>query len=510
MHTFYQFLVQGAVGFAIGAGTNDLAIRWVFWALFAKKKQAIANAVQSVVSRELMSPDKIAARLASPEVAEGIRDALDETLSELASRPLPSLDALAGRYSELRIDALRAQLGALIADTVACRLAQPSFCSEVLRPFLDEQWVRFAPKRPMEILPASTRDLLAGLPECLAGAVLAPEHRARLCSVIAGGVRSWMADYPTPASFLGPANCEELTRLAGSRTRLLGEELAVLLETPPAQVALRDALRCSIQTHLSSLGVIGTLLSGFSGAALVEAQLAKFCSTLPTVVRSQVAREEEAQRLRGLIETAVRKLLDRTWAELFDADTSEVIERHVAAVLSSDAVRDMARNGFASVTASLLDNVQGSTLSDISKLAVAEGNIASSFDWLAETLHNAIRSSDLKPALERQAGAAMSEFCKRPIGAPGRFLSDGARSRLVAFFADGLTAFARDNVAVLSEKTRLWDIISESIIVYDEKKMERIVRGVANRELRWVTLLGGVIGLVAGIAQGVLLLILDR
>ena len=29
-----QMAIQGAVGFAIGAGTNDLAIRWVFNALF--------------------------------------------------------------------------------------------------------------------------------------------------------------------------------------------------------------------------------------------------------------------------------------------------------------------------------------------------------------------------------------------------------------------------------------------------------------------------------------------
>jgi len=40
--------------------------------------------------------------------------------------------------------------------------------------------------------------------------------------------------------------------------------------------------------------------------------------------------------------------------------------------------------------------------------------------------------------------------------------------------------------------------------------MEAIARSVANRELRWVTILGGVIGLAVGIAQGVLLLILNR
>ncbi len=33
-----QTVLQGAVGFAIGAGTNDLAIRWLFATVFTKKK----------------------------------------------------------------------------------------------------------------------------------------------------------------------------------------------------------------------------------------------------------------------------------------------------------------------------------------------------------------------------------------------------------------------------------------------------------------------------------------
>ena len=59
-------LIQGGVGFAIGAGTNDLAIRWIFHTVFAKKKREIAQAVQRVVSSELMTPEKVAAYARSP------------------------------------------------------------------------------------------------------------------------------------------------------------------------------------------------------------------------------------------------------------------------------------------------------------------------------------------------------------------------------------------------------------------------------------------------------------
>ncbi len=77
-----QMLIQGAVGFAIGAGTNELAIRWVFNALFTKKKQLIAANTKNLVRTELMTADKIAAKVCAPNVQavieRNIRMRLDE------------------------------------------------------------------------------------------------------------------------------------------------------------------------------------------------------------------------------------------------------------------------------------------------------------------------------------------------------------------------------------------------------------------------------------------------
>ena len=47
-------------------------------------------------------------------------------------------------------------------------------------------------------------------------------------------------------------------------------------------------------------------------------------------------------------------------------------------------------------------------------------------------------------------------------------------------------------------ETRIWDVVYDSIVGYDEKKMEEVTRSVANRELRGVTLWGGVIGFGVG------------
>ena len=77
-----QMAFQGAVGFAIGAGTNELAIRWVFNALFTKKKKLIAANTKRLIRTELMTSEKIAAWLCKPDVRDvierNIRQKLDD------------------------------------------------------------------------------------------------------------------------------------------------------------------------------------------------------------------------------------------------------------------------------------------------------------------------------------------------------------------------------------------------------------------------------------------------
>jgi hypothetical protein len=214
--------------------------------------------------------------------------------------------------------------------------------------------------------------------------------------------------------------------------------------------------------------------------------------------------------MRGLVETALRKLLARSWNDLLDARTPGVMERHVHALLGAEALRDIVRQGLARVTSSVIETLQRGTLADAAGMLTAGGDVTAHLDWLAHTLHAALLAADIRPQLETQAFEAVRRVCASPVRPPIDFLPEDTVPRLADLIAQQALAFARDHVAELVEHTRIWDIISESIIVYDDKKMEAIARSVANRELRWVTILGGVIGLAVGIAQGVLLLILNR
>ena len=129
-------LLQGAVGFAIGAGTNDLAIRWIFHAVFAKKKREIGESVRNVISNELMTPEKVATRLASPESAAALQAAIEKHLDDICSRELPSMDDMAAATGDASLvqEAVDSVISAAV-DELARRLSLPAAIRAFTDPF---------------------------------------------------------------------------------------------------------------------------------------------------------------------------------------------------------------------------------------------------------------------------------------------------------------------------------------------------------------------------------------
>lgn len=113
MSFLVQAMVQGAVGFAIGAGTNDLAIRWLFATVFTHKRREIADSVQKVVSTELMSSDKIVARVSSAEVRETIERNVRRELDGICDQANSFIGGIAGGIGPLVPELVRAEAEAL-------------------------------------------------------------------------------------------------------------------------------------------------------------------------------------------------------------------------------------------------------------------------------------------------------------------------------------------------------------------------------------------------------------
>ena len=138
MTLLVQMAVQGAVGFAIGAGTNDLAIRWVFNALFTKKKRLIAENTKEVICNELMT--------ASPEVRAALErdvrnrlDALDDKAKTLLGGLGRGFEPLLPRLLKEEIRAL-SEVADLFDDDLRATVAR--ICANQMSLFISEHLPR--------------------------------------------------------------------------------------------------------------------------------------------------------------------------------------------------------------------------------------------------------------------------------------------------------------------------------------------------------------------------------
>lgn len=385
--------IEGAVGFAIGAGTNDLAIRWIFHTVFAKKKRAIAEAVQRVISNELMTPEKVAQRLTEPSAQSALKSSFADYIDEFCARDLPAFDQL------------------------------PEISAAL--PLADEALEAFG--------------------EAFAEVLLVGEGRRRFGETIASGLAEMIMAFPTPMAVAGPKNAAAFAQMVAARSDFLVEEFARLLAMPDAQTLLLDALVKAVKRRLSAYGVLGAFITTAVGFGPVEDRLAGFCRTVPESLREQFADEAERRRLEKAAEEALVALMRRNWTELTDFSNRAKVSRNVEALLA--------------------DQASASTLSHLVAC------------W---------------------ASALLQTVRRIPIGRLDRFFGPELRHSLAGLCAAECGAFARERTADLMRETRIWDVVYDSIVGYDEKKMEAVTRSVANRELRGVTLWGGVIGFGVG------------
>lgn len=511
MDPLLQALVQGVVGFAIGAGTNDLAIRWVFRAIFAKKKPQIALAVQRVISQELMSPEKIAAHLSSPEVAETLRGDILGLLDELAAKDYPPLASLAaGGADRAALDEAEGLLAASLTEAACRQLGSEDFRATTLRSLADGLWGTCSPKPPRELLPDSAQAALRELPRRLVAALFAEERRGSLAGALAEGVGVWMRTYPTPRDLLGEANAELAARLIAGHASFLAGELAVVLAEPEAQKLLTEALGMAARKRLESIGALGSLFSGLMGFAPVEEQLAKFAASLPAAIREQAGAGPGGERLAELAGTAARRLLARPWGELFDFASPEKLRALIEGILAEPAIRPLLEQASERLVGMVNESLEEVPLGKLAEATLGADGIGAWTRAAVETACGALAAPEARPRLEAGARDFIGRLCALPIGRPERFVARPARERLAALLAGQVTGFIRLHTAEMLERSHFWDVVYDSITVYDEHKMEAVTRSVANHELWGVTLMGGVIGFIVGIAQGALLWLWDK
>lgn len=357
-----------------------------------------------------------------------------------------------------------------------------------------------------------------------------------LVGTIAGGITNaiavWMLFHPYERRYgFQGAIPKNKARLAKSIGRTVGEKLLT-----PADL-LEELSRAGIRETLDKL------LADFIGRTL-EVERGPLRSLLPLPVLAEVERalmslapavaaRVEQHATTPAFEEQVRAAVRRLRTEVGDRSVGEVLTparraelAAQAAVLATELIEEGRKADDRSATARIgdlllrmagTDRTRGFVERTVAEaLGRAErrswGDVLDAIgeETVVRWLIEAARSPRAHTLVAEGASTGAVALLDRPIGRPARFLPPDAVARLAAAAGPALWGWIEEQLPRLVEQLNIQAMVERKVLGFSTARIEEIIRGVTERELKMIVRLGYVLGAIIGLITFSVGQLLDR
>lgn len=491
------YVVNGLIAAALGAGTNELAIVTILRYILPRKKGEIARRIRDLIATDLMSPDKLRDKLDDPVVSEVLVRNVDSALGELFSRDLPSPDELLANHMG-EVDGLVGRLRLALMEEFGRRVSEPNFAAGVIRPFLAERWEVLRRRTPGSLLTEKADKLPGFVVEWVESFEGAEAVRGRVRRALDNWLAERIRGAGSPADILSPGLVVAAEELAASQAPVIVKQLTNILREPDVANTIAAGIMNAIHGQLRGQGMLGELKGVFVSAIGVRDDVRGVCRRLPDELEANFQRPMNRERLVGALRTAVRKALSQD----LNADFKSPEQRgRIVDMLMDGLWRHETFARLGEKAGEFVESTLSRTIEDtVNRLGVG-GAKEGVLDEAAVRCQRILASEATAALLGGQFDELTAAWRRRPLGRLDRFIAPEARGRLAALAAREGREMIQARLADFAEQSGIWDIVVSSIESYDDKELADMIVQLARSELRWVTILGGVIGLVVGILQ---------
>ena len=505
-----DLLLPPVFGFVIGFVTNAVAILMLFrpyeevrflglrfQGMVSRRKADIARSVAHTVASQLLREDRVAQRL----VGEETRRALEELIHDLVGRyAATEYGTLASVLGDSRVHAVEAAVGQLVVE--ASRAAQGWAATpdgvrvviSVLQAVLE--------RSPAELL-GSEEALVSGVAvRTITEALAAPELETRVRGVLAHLVVR-LAGAETPLADLLPAEAREaLLHTVRSVMPTLLRRFEEALLSPSNVEKLKGAVRSGIEDYLLEAkgGVVRNLVrqAALLGRRRIFREADEVVDANLHRLKELVYEEENKAHLETSIAAGIDTLLRRTPGELLRALPPQTVDllferasARICRYLYRPEVAEAVGRGFERE----IERIFHRPLREwVEASGFAEGAQAR---W-AERLAGWASDGGLETLARREAPILAKAVLETPIGTPSRFLTENLVREITAIALDHLMPVLVSKVPEILRIVNAQSLIEREILEFSPRELERVILGVAKRELHAITWWGGVLGALVG------------
>ena len=451
-----------SIGFGALAGgiTNAVAV----WMLFhpyerrglgpfaiqgaiPKNRARLAKAIGKTVGQRLLSQDDLAKQLTSPVLREAFERAMATVLDTVFNNPRGSILEELPSPVVAELEQALEPIAERLADGLARFVEGPGFDAAVDRHLALEAWVSESVGRPE--LEQAIREFIAGV----RGRALRDERPLldRLPADLIAAVQQAIADYLPIAV----------------------ERLGAVLADPVARERIRAALKRALDHALRQMMLhervmarlviterrIDRALGGLEGGGLTE---------LIEVFEAPEFRAQVAHAVNDAVVRFLRTpLAHRLWA--LGPDRLDGVER-AAADFIVRALRAPETRAWA------VERARQAIALGRDALTGTRGR-----EWVKEAAHAAVRA-----------------MLERPLGRPADYFPPDAEARLRHALAEPLWSWMQGQVPAVVSQLSVQEMVEQKVLGLPIERVEEIIKGVTERELKLIVQLGYVLGALVG------------
>lgn len=517
MNGYLYLLLCGVIGAVIGALTNDIAIRCIFRFLIPRKKAQMAEAIKNVVSHELMSPEKVALKIRSERVRYAIQTNLRVLLDRFLDSELPSINTLLSDHPDT-LDSMSEQVLGVMIEELTAKTEDRLFFKTSLQPLIAQEVEEMVARRPAEIVPA-----LDAVVDTIPGRIskfLCSEGCRIRATAVALNILTPVLSSPRRLYEVVPEHIQrDIMALFKGQAPAITERIARFLESEENQAKIRSKINDAMEEYFEKatpdmLKSINRKLGGMfrinpggiiRKALGIDKEIENICRSLPHKIRYGRDKDDILNHIEKIMAHFIDDLLQCRVKDIAENLDGEKLQSYLSVLYDQLITPEFAVQTGNDIQALARDAMNRSIQCTIDGLQMAL-DLEQITDTMVERLRTALRSKTFLDTARKRLSEAVNRLRDRKIGSLGRHLPDKSRQKLVFIAGDIVSETMTSRLEDFTKESGIWDIITESIQTYDNREIEGLVRKVANRELKWVTYLGGLIGFVIGILQGLFIL----
>lgn len=498
------YLVGALIGAIIGYFTNWLAIKMLFKprtekriggikvpftpGLIPKEKARIAKSVAESVGEHLINKDSISKTLDKPEVKEKIKSALDDKAMQLLNKEGTLEERLKDIFKNGYGEKEQIIESKIYNKTVA--ILEDKERQDKLAVFTTNFIKKKLEKEPTLIIECLSNIDLKKMVDKITEKVDEQATTEILAEKIDKMFDELESSDKTIKDYVPERAFDVVEKLVYDNKEVIVNEICDTLKNPDVSDKIKNAILSKV------LGGLGGMIAMFVS---VDGIYDKFVSS----IEDYLAEPENAQELCKYIVSYINKMAEN--------NVSDIVKK-LPAGLSVDIA--VALSGKVNGLLTEGDNIQKLRAKLIGFVASYESydellckfdaNYAVKLEGLLRSgISKLVESSDVKAGIKQAVSAAKNELLSYEIN-KDESTKDEIITSINSLFESNYDTFIENELQGVIELIDVQSIVEEQINAFDVDEGERIILGIASKELSAITWLGAVLGGILGVLSPLL------